>query len=83
MYKYKTLARSIINTWGTPMYIYMNEDDNRYYISRMYPVSSTFEGSAIHDRLKYYALEYPQVIPDEDIEKGVTTYWNQSWSFTI
>jgi hypothetical protein len=83
MYKYITIARSIIDTWGTPMYIYMNEDDKKYYISRMYPVSSTFEGSTIHDKLKYYAVDYPQVISDDDIKKGVTKYWNQSWAFTL
>ena len=81
MYRYVTTARNTRNTWATSMYIYISTD-NVYVISPTFPFRSNFGGSnIIADTL--YIIEMVQKISQEDINKGITTYWNQEWTFTI
>jgi hypothetical protein len=84
MYKFITVARNInSDTYPIPMYIYQNEDNNKYYISRMFPSKSTFQGQTISNPSNFYSLEYPQEISDDDIKQGKTTYWSMTWNFII
>jgi hypothetical protein len=84
MYKFITVARNTISDVSPmPMYIYQNEENNKYYISRMYPNKSTFQGETISNELKFYALEYPQEISASDISNGSTQYWKMIWMFKI
>jgi hypothetical protein len=84
MYKFITVARNIDNdTNPIPMYIYQNEETKKYYISRMYPSKSVFQGSKIINDTKFYAIDYPNEIPDNDIKNGKTTCWNTIWIFKI
>ncbi len=84
MYKFVTVARNIdTETSPMPMYIYQNENDKKYYISRMFPSKAVFQGSKIMNDTKFYVIEYPQQISDDDIKKGNTKYWNITWTFTI
>jgi hypothetical protein len=82
MYKFITVARNIMSdTYPMPMYIYKNEENNKYYISRMYPSKSIFQGQTISNQSKFYSLEYPQEISDNDLKQGKTTYWSMTWTF--
>ena len=84
MYKFITVARNIdTETNPIPMYIYQNEDNNKYYISRMYPTKAVFQGSKISNDTKFYEIEYPQEISADDIKNGKTTYWNIIWTFKL
>ena len=84
MYKFITVARNTLNELALiPMYIYQNEDNNKYYISRMYPTKSIFQGKNILNDLKFFAIEYPQEVSDNDIKNGKTQYYNMTWSFVI
>lgn len=84
MYKFITVARNTMSDVSPmPMYIYQNEDNNKYYISRMYPYKSQFQGETISNQTKFYSLEYPQEISEDDINKGKTQYWKMTWSFKI
>ncbi len=84
MYKFITVARNIMeDTYPIPLYIYQNEDNNKYYISRMYPTKSTFEGISLSNPSKFFTIEYPQEISTDDINKGKTQYWNMIWKFKI
>jgi hypothetical protein len=84
MYKFITVARNTMNeTSLIPMYIYQNEETKKYYISRMYPQKSIFQGESISNEMKFYALEYPQEISDNDIANGKTQYWKMTWNFKI
>jgi hypothetical protein len=84
MYKFITVARNTMSDVSPmPMYIYQNEENNKYYISRMYPYKSVFQGESISNELKFYALEYPQEIADSDVKNGSTKYWKMSWNFTV
>ena len=82
MYRYITIARNTRNTWATSMYIYMSTD-NVYVISPTYPFRSNFGGSNIITDTLYDDIEMIQKISPEDITKGITTYWNQEWTFKI
>ena len=82
MYKFITVARNTMNeTSLIPMYIYQNEEDKKYYISRMYPTKSIFQGQTISNKSKFYALDFSQEISDNDIKQGKTTYWSMTWIF--
>jgi len=84
MYKFITVARNTTNDVSPiPMYIYQNEETNKYYISRMYPYKSRFAGDKLSNELKFYALEYPQEISANDITNGKTQYWKMTWTFKI
>ena len=84
MYKFITVARNTMSDVSPmPMYIYQNEENNKYYISRMYPYKSRFQGESISNELKFYALEYPQEISDNDVKNGSTQYWKMIWTFKI
>jgi hypothetical protein len=84
MYKFITVARNTMSdTSPMPMYIYQDEQTNKYYISRMYPTKSVFQGTKLINETKFYAIDYPQEISSDDISKGKTTYWNTIWSFKI
>jgi hypothetical protein len=84
MYKFITVARNTMSdTSPMPMYIYKNEDNNKYYISRMYPDKAVFQGSTLVNPAKFYAIDYPQEISDNDIKQGRTTYWSMIWTFKI
>ena len=84
MYKFITIARNIMNdTYPIPLYIYQNEENNKYYISRMYPNKSVFQGSNLVNPAKFYSIEYPQEISDNDLKAGKTTYWSMTWTFKI
>ena len=84
MYKFITVARNTVSDVSPmPMYIYQNEENNKYYISRMYPNKSIFQGDTISNELKFYALEYQQEISDSDIANGSTQYWKMTWMFKI
>jgi hypothetical protein len=84
MYKFITVARNVNDdTYPTPLYIYQNEDNNKYYISRMFPNKSKLEGKSILNPSKFFTIEYPQEISDDDIKKGKTQYWNMIWKFKI
>jgi hypothetical protein len=84
MYKFITVARNTLNELALiPMYIYQNEDNKKYYISRMYPTKSIFQGTKILNDLKFFAIEYPQEVSDSDIKNGKTQYYNMTWSFSI
>ncbi len=84
MYKFITVARNIMSdTYPIPMYIYQNEENNKYYISRMYPNKSKFQGESITNDTKFFSIEYPQEISDDDIKKGTTTYWKMTWTFKL
>ena len=82
MYKFINVARNIMsNTYPIPMYIYQNEENNKYYISRMYPTKSIFQGQTISNKSKFYDIDFPQEISDNDIKQGKTTYWSMTWIF--
>ncbi len=84
MYKFITVARNILSeTYPIPMYVYQNEDNNKYYMSRMYPDNSKFEGKSLLNQNKFYSLEYPQEISEDDLKKGKTEYWKMTWTFKI
>ncbi len=84
MYKFITVARNTMSdTYPIPMYIYQNEENNKYYISRMYPDKSKFQGESITNDTKFFSIEYPQEISDDDIKKGTTTYWKMTWTFKL
>ena len=84
MYKFITVARNTVSDVSPmPMYIYQNEETNKYYISRMYPNKSIFQGDTILNKLKFYALEYPQEISETDVKNGTTLYWNMTWIFKL
>jgi hypothetical protein len=84
MYKFITIARNINNdTYPMPMYIYQNEENKKYYISRMYPTKSVFQGTKIINNELFYSLEYPQEISENDLKSGKTTYWSMIWEFKI
>lgn len=84
MYKFITIARNNMNdTYPTPMYIYQNEENKKYYMSRMFPTKATFQGRKIINTTNFYAIDYPQEISDKDIKEGKTTYWNMTWLFNI
>ena len=51
MYKFITVARNIMSDiYPIPMYIYQNEENNKYYMSRMYPTKSIFQGQTISNQ---------------------------------
>lgn len=82
MYKFITVARNTLNELAlVPMYIYQNEDNKKYYISRMYPNKSIFQGSQLVNDLKFFALEYPQEISENDFNNKRTLYYGMTWSF--
>jgi hypothetical protein len=81
MYKFITVARS--DTMSTSMYIYQNEENNKYYISRMFPPKSTFQGIKLLNNTKFYSIEFPQEISDSDISNKKTTYMNILWNFKL
>ena len=82
MYKFITVARNVMDDiYPIPMYIYQNEQTNKYYISRMFPTKSVFQGSKLINPAKFYSIEFPQEISDEDFKLGKTTYWNMKWLF--
>jgi hypothetical protein len=84
MYKFITVARNTMSdTYPIPMYIYQNEENNKYYISRMFPTKATFQGSNLVSLSKFYTIEFPQEISDSDIKQGKTTYWSMVWIFKI
>jgi hypothetical protein len=84
MYKFITVARNTMSdTSPMPMYIYQDEQTNKYYISRMYPTKAIFQGTKLINESKFYAIDYPQEISSDDINKGKTTYWKTVWSFKI
>ncbi len=84
MYKFITVARNInSDTYPMPMYIYKNEENNKYYMSRMYPTKAVFQGQTISTPSDFYSIEYPQEISDSDIKQGKTTYWNMIWEFKL
>ena len=84
MYKFITVARNIMSdTYPIPLYIYQNEENNKYYISRMYPTKATFQGQHIVNPSKFYSIDFPQEISDNDIKQGKTNYWNIEWTFKI
>jgi hypothetical protein len=84
MYKFITVARNTMSdVMPMPMYIYKNEENNKYYISRMYPDKSRFQGEKILNELNFFALEYPQEISASDIANGSTQYWKMTWTFKI
>jgi hypothetical protein len=84
MYKFITVARNIMeDTYPVPLYIYQNEENNKYYISRMYPNNSNFGGYSISNSSTFYNIDYPQEISEEDIKKGKTQYWGMIWKFKI
>jgi hypothetical protein len=81
MYKYITLARNNSNLWATPMYIYQNIENNKYYITRTFPYKASFTGDELIAPSTYYSIEYPILI--DDINKKNVSYWNQIWTFSI
>ena len=83
MYKYITLAYNTRDVWATPMYIYKNESNNKYYITPMYPVNSKFAGSNLSDSTEYSVIEYPQELTSTNISNNKINYWNQEWTFTL
>ncbi len=83
MYKFISIARNPINVWSTPMYVYQNEENKKYYITRMYPINAKFYGSKLEDLSTYSVLEYPKEISDADIAKKTTTYWNIEWTLKL
>ena len=84
MYKFITVARnSMSDTYPIPLYIYQNEENNKYYISRMFPTKATFQGSNIVSLSKFYDIEFPQEISENDIKQGKTNYWNMEWIIKI
>jgi hypothetical protein len=84
MYKFITVARNIMSeTYPIPLYIYQNEENNKYYISRMFPTKATFQGSNLVSQSKFYDIEFPQEISENDIKLGKTTYWSMEWTFKI
>ena len=84
MYKFISVARNTMSdTYPMPMYIYQKEDTQKYYMSRMYPTKSTFQGSKIINEDKFYEIEFPQEISAEDIKNGKTIYWNMTWIFKL
>jgi hypothetical protein len=84
MYKFITVARNMTDdTSPMPMYIYQNEQNNKYYISRMFPTKAIFQGTKLINENKFYAIDYPQEISSEDISKGKTVYWKTMWSFKM
>ncbi len=84
MYKFITVARNMMDeTYPIPLYIYQNEENNKYYISRMYPNKSVFEGTSISNPSKFFNIEFPQEISDDDIKKGQTQYWSMIWKFRV
>ncbi len=84
MYKFITVARNMdSDTTPMPMYIYQDEQTNKYYISRMFPTKAVFQGTKLINESKFYAIDYPQEIPEADIKNGRTIYWKSIWSFRI
>jgi hypothetical protein len=84
MYKFITVARNIMSdTYPIPMYIYQNEENNKYYISRMFPTKAVSHGTNIISLSKFYDIDFPQEISDNDIKQGKTTYWSMVWTFKI
>ena len=84
MYKFITVARNTMSdTYPMPMYVYQNEETNKYYMSRMYPTKSVFQGSKLMNDSKFYEIEFPQEISAEDLKKGSTIYWNMTWTFKL
>jgi hypothetical protein len=83
MYQFISVARSLSDTIPSPMYIYINEDDNKYYISNMYPRGAVFQGSKLTAGPKYYNVDNGQLISTNDIKNGKTTYWNIDFKFKI
>jgi hypothetical protein len=82
MYKFITVARNIeSDTSPMPMYIYQNEDTKKYYISRMFPTKSIFQGTYLINENKFYNIEYPKELSDDDIKNNKTMYWNMTWIF--
>ncbi len=49
----------------------------------MFPTKSTFEGGSILNPSKFFSIEYPQEISDDDIKQGKTQYWSMTWKFKI
>jgi len=84
MYKFITVARNMTDdTSPMPMYIYQEEETNKYFISRMFPTKAVFQGTKLINDSKFYAIDYPQEISMDDIKNGKTKYWNVIWSFKI
>lgn len=84
MYKFITVARNIMDeTYPVPLYIYQNEENNKYYISRMYPNKSVFQGISISNPSKFFDIEFSQELSDDDIKKGQTQYWGMIWKFKL
>ncbi len=84
MYKFITVARNIDSSSSpVPMYIYQDEDTNRYYISRMFPSKAVFQGSKLTNDTKFYAIDYPQEISTKEMLMGKTNYWNMTWIFKL
>ncbi len=84
MYKFITVARNTNDDiYPVPLYIYQNEENKKYYISRMYPNKSVFNGGRISNPDNFFTIDYPQEISDEDIKKGQTQYWSMIWKFKI
>ena len=81
MYKFITLARNSSNLWATPMYIYQNTENNKYYITRTFPYKAIFKGDELVAPAPYYNIEYKMEIVD--INKKTVSYWNQIWNFSI
>ena len=83
MYKFISIARYPSDVWSTSMYIYQNIDTNKYYISRMFPVSSRFLGSNLVDTTNYNLIEYPMEISNDDLNKKTIKYFGLEWKFNI
>jgi hypothetical protein len=83
MYKFITVARNTREVWNTPMYIYKNIENDKYYITRMFPVNSKFAGSNLSDPTEYPIIEFPQELTNENLSNNKINYWNQEWTFRI
>ncbi len=81
MYKYITIAYNTRQAWAVPMYIYQNEGNNKYYISRTYPKYSKFNGDNLNDPTKYSEVDFAKELSDNDIKNGLINYRNQEWKF--
>ncbi len=83
MYKYITIAHNTRQVWSTDMYIYKNNINNKYYISRTYPMYAKFSGELLSDPTDYNLIDFAKEITEDDINKGKTFYWNQEWTFKL
>ena len=84
MYKFITVARNTeSDTSPMPMYIYQDEETKKYYISRMFPSKSVFQGVKITNDTKFYSIEYPKELTDEEIRNNKANFWNMTWVFNL